>query len=234
MSTNGSWPASGGPLTLDQADERLSAVVDFLRLHNPSPGQALVVQAIPGVEVASLKGQVDAWGSTETDLEFSWFPDTERVKRIALSKPIDVFEGISLPFLRISDLRQHCAAELRSADGDGMAYYTGGMRGIVHLGEHLIAFDLEGYGRPSYDLRIDFAAVNGIAQQPPGLRDLAAFLGLMDDPHADLQWLPAELQSADLITLKALNARIEPADPRKLTWVEVTLGFLRPASQELV
>ena len=235
MPSSSPWPTKGESLILDPSDVRLAAIADFLTLHTSADDQPLVVPDLTlGEDRVSLSGWVNAWGSTEAKLEFAWFPDTEAVKRIVLSKPIEVFDEITLPFLQITNLRQYCAAEVATADGNGIAHHTGKMSGTLKAGDRLMAFELSGYGLPSFDLPIDFWAPDNKASQPPGLRDLAGFLGLMEDPHADLQCLPAELQSADLVSLIDLSARIEPADAHRLTRVEVTLGFLGGRSWPLI
>ncbi|MFO1502009.1 MAG: DUF6603 domain-containing protein [Verrucomicrobiota bacterium] len=234
MPANLAWPAQASPLALDPADPRLAAMADFLILHGPVSGQAWQAQVAPGADATTLQGSVDAWGHNKTELEFSWFADTGLVRRIALSKPIATLDALTLPFLQISGLRQHCAAEVKVLKGAAVATYTGGMSGLLTLGQQSVAFELSGYGLPAYNLEIDFMAPSNVAIHPLGLGDLAAFLGLTNNPHSDLQWLPAGLQSADAISLKRMRARIEPANAHKLTFVEVTLGFLGDASWPLI
>jgi hypothetical protein len=217
-----------GALVLPLADPRLAAFADFLFLvANPSAAQLTVTGAAkPEADggTASTSGTVDAWESSQTRLEFSWVAETGVATRIALSKPMALFSGIDLSFLPITDLQQHVVAEALSPDGAGFAVVTGSYSGKVTLGASEMLVTLTGYGAPAYQLAIDFGTPDQ-GGSPPGLGDIAALLGLMNDPHADLQWLPQDLQT-DLISLTALSARIEPADPKKLTQISVSLSFL--------
>ena len=218
-----------GSVILAPTDPRLEVFADFLHLVSRPLGTPLTVTGVstdksPDGSLLRISGTVDAWDSSQTTLEVSLVAQTGLGTRVTLRKPVDVFEHLTLPILKISDFRQHASCETRNPDGTGFAIHTGGYSGKVLLGSRGFLFDLTACGAVFYDFVADFTdtAQTGRA---PGLLDLAELLGLKD-PHEDLQFLPSDLQSADLISLERLELRIEPDDPRKLAFVSVGLSFL--------
>lgn len=219
---------SDGTLILARTDPRLEVFARFLHIVSRPFGTPLTVvdtikEKPPDDSLLRISGTVNAWDSSETKIEFSWVEKTGLGTRITLTKPVEMFEELTLPILKISDLRQHATCETRNPDGTGFAIHTGGYSGKVLFGDRGFLFDVTVCGAVSYDFVVDFTN-NAQTGRAPGLVDLAELLGLKD-PHEDLQWLPEDLQSSGLISLERLELRIEPDDPDKLAFISVGLSF---------
>lgn len=186
------------------------------------PGQPATIHG-----VATLAGSKQA----RVSILFEELLDgSERITMITLTEEPQGGLDFQVKGLSVSHAASHVIAELRNPGSTGLLTFSSTFTGQLHVGASLaFFFRSTTRGESGYEVEIDFSPSGQSGRAgytPPGLRDLASLLGLMDDPHADLQWLPKELQSADLISLSQLKARIEPKDLRKLTYVEVALKFL--------